>query len=320
MSLRRGITLLLAALIALGLFAYIYFYGTPLSTPAGRPAGEQVDVTLPEHTDDRTLRIGWTAWADAEVITTLAETLLEQHLDYQVERVMTDIGIQYQAVADGDLDIMLMGWLPQTHRHYWQKVQHRVTNLGPIYTGRLGWVVPAYVSEAQLASIADLRQPEVAKRLGRRIQGIDPGSGLMQSSEAAMKAYQLNDHYKLVAASGAAMTAVLDRAYRNKEWVVVTAWQPHWIFARYDLRFLQDPQQILGGRERIHAIARQGFQQDHPPAITAFFTRLYLNDDEMAALLLETQQSDVETAVQNYIREHPRRIRYWLTGKIEEEN
>ncbi|MFP3873365.1 MAG: glycine betaine ABC transporter substrate-binding protein [Thiohalophilus sp.] len=319
MNLRRGITLLLAALIALGLFAYIYFYGAPLSTPAGRPAAEQPGVTLPEQTDNRTLRIGWTAWADAEVVTTLVETLLEEHLDYEVERVMTDIGIQYQAVADGDLDIMLMGWLPQTHRHYWQKVRHRVTNLGPIYTGRLGWVVPAYVPEAQLAAISDLRQPEVAKRLDGRIQGIDPGSGLMQSSEAAVKAYQLDDQYKLVAASGAAMTAVLDRAYRNKEWVVVTAWQPHWIFARYDLRFLQDSRQLLGGRERIHAIARQGFQQDHPPEITGFFTRLYLNDDEMAELLLETQDSDVETAVQDYIREHPRRIRYWLSGEIEEE-
>jgi len=39
----------------------------------------------------------------------------------------------------------------------------------------------------------------------------------------------------------------------------------------------------------------------------------------MAALLLDTQQSDVETAVQKYIGEHPRRVRYWLSGDIEEE-
>ncbi|TDX99978.1 glycine betaine ABC transporter substrate-binding protein [Thiohalophilus thiocyanatoxydans] len=319
MSLRRGITLLLAALIAFGLFAYIYTYDTPLTTPAGRSAEErQQAVTAAGQSEERTLRIGWTAWADAEVVTTLVKTLLEQHLDYEVERVMTDIGIQYQAVADGDLDLMLMGWLPQTHRNYWEKVQHRVTNLGPIYTGRLGWVVPDYVPESELASLEDLRQDEVAKRLNRRIQGIDPGSGLMQSSEQAVKAYQLDDQYQLVAASGAAMTAVLDRAYRNQEWVVVTAWQPHWIFASYELRFLQDPRQILGGRERIHAIARQGFQQDYPPALTGFFTRFYLNDAELAELLLDSQEHDVDTAVRRYIDAHPKRIRYWLSGEIDE--
>jgi glycine betaine/proline transport system substrate-binding protein len=247
----------------------------------------------------------------------MAQQLLEQRMGYRVERVMTDIGIQYQAVAKGDLDIMLMAWLPLTHSNYWKKVRDRVVNLGPIYMGRLGWVVPDYVPRQQLESIEDLNKPEVARRIGQRIQGIDPGSGLMQASERAMRAYGLKK-LNLVSASGAAMTAVLDRAYRNKQWVVVTAWQPHWIFARYQLRFLDDPKRVLGGQERIHAIARQGFEEDFPPMITGFFTRFYLPDDELAALLLDSQTDTVNQAVARYINRHPRRIRYWLTGKIDE--
>ena len=315
-SVWRTVSGIFAVALAAGLLGYLYVYGTSLSSSAPQPGTAQSAGSGPQ-AQQRTLRIGWTAWADAEVVTTLVENLLEQRLNFKVDRVMTDIGIQYQAVAEGDLDIMLMAWLPLTHRNYWKKVQLRVTNLGPIYTGRLGWVVPDYIPENELASLADLKKPAMAKRLSHRIQGIDPGSGLMQSSEAAMQAYAL-DEYKLVAASGAAMTAVLDRAYRNREWVVVTAWQPHWIFARYDLRFLEDPKLVLGGRERVHAIARQGFQQDFPQEITAFFTRLYLNDREMASLLLESQQDGVDVAVERYIQEHPRRINYWLSGEIEE--
>jgi glycine betaine/proline transport system substrate-binding protein len=207
--------------------------------------------------------------------------------------------------------------LPQTHRNYWRKVRDRVVNLGPLYMGRLGWVVPGYIPKSQLNSIADLNKPEVARKIGNKIQGIDPGSGLMQASERAMKAYQL-DKLKLVSASGAAMTAVLDRAYRQNKWVVVTAWQPHWIFARYKLRFLQDPKAILGGEERIHAIARQGFQQDFPSEVTRFFSRLYLPDDELAAVLLDSQNMGADKAVDHYIETHPKRVNYWLTGKLDE--
>lgn len=315
----RWLGLVIAAVVVAGLFTYIYRYGPQLAGQVSPAApGTTTASAAPEspHTT-RTLRIGWTAWADAEVVTTLAEKLLEQRMGYKVDRVMADIGIQYQAVADGNLDIMLMAWLPLTHHNYWQKVRDRVVNLGPIYMGRLGWVVPDYIPQSRLSSIADLKQPDVAAKIGHRIQGIDPGSGLMQASEKAMKEYQL-DNLKLVSASGAAMTAVLDRAYRQKEWVVVTGWQPHWIFARYHLRFLEDPKGVLGGEERIHAIARQGFQQDFPSEVTAFFTRLYLPNNELAAILLDTQTMSVDKAVERYIRVHPKRVNYWLTGKIAE--
>ncbi|MEF8792269.1 glycine betaine ABC transporter substrate-binding protein [Thiohalorhabdus sp.] len=264
-----------------------------------------------------TLRIGWTAWSDAEVMTLMAQRLLERHTDLEVERVMTDIGVQYQGVANGDLDIMLMGWLPVTHRNYWDQVRDEVVNLGVLYTGRLGWVAPSYVPEEQVSSLTDLADPEVAKRMGGKVQGIDPGSGLMQASEEAMEAYNLQE-LELVASSSAAMTAVLDRAIRNGEWVVVTAWQPHWIFASYDLRFLDDPKRVLGREERVHALAREGFQADFPPAVTGFFSRLHVPREELAAILLEVQQTSVGEAVDRYIETHPRRVRYWLTGAVEE--
>ena len=310
-----------AVLAAAAVFAYLINCGPALTGgdqrgPAARPGGV-AEAPAAREGAERTLRIGWTAWSDAEVLTLLAQRLLERHTDLEVERVMTDIGIQYQGVANGDLDVMLMAWLPVTHRNYWEKVRHRVVNLGVLYTGRLGWVVPAYVPEDAVASLADLANPAVAERFGGKIQGIDPGSGLMQASERAMAAYGL-DAMKLVSSSSAAMTAVLDRAIRNREWVVVTAWRPHWVFARYDLRFLADPKGILGGEERVHALARRGFQADFPPRVTGFFSRLRLPNDDLAEILLRMQETSAEEAVAHYIATHPRRVRYWLTGAVEE--
>ena len=121
---------------------------------------------------------------------------------------MADIGIQYQSVARGDLDLMLMAWLPGTHRDYWSRIRDRVLDLGPMYSGRLGWIVPDYVPETVLNSIEQLKDPDLATRFANRVQGIDPGSGLNQASLEALKRYGLKD-VDLVASSSAAMAAVL---------------------------------------------------------------------------------------------------------------
>ena len=53
------------------------------------------------------------------------------------------------------------------------------------------------------------------------------------------------------------MTAALRRAARRDEWIVVTGWSPHWMFAKWKLRYLEDPKGVLGGLERVHALEAQ---------------------------------------------------------------
>jgi glycine betaine/proline transport system substrate-binding protein len=265
-------------------------------------------------TGSEMIRLGWTAWADAELISLMAQTLIQEHFDVPVERVMADIGIQFQSVARGDLDLMLMAWLPRTHKEYWQRTRDQVQDLGPMYTGRLGLVVPDYVPESEVGSVSDLANPEIAARFGNRIQGIDPGSGLNQASEEALEAYQLND-MQLVAANSSAMAAVLAQAIKEERWTVAASWTPHWMFARHRLRFLEDPLGIYGGTERIHAVARQGFDRRYPE-IAAFLSRFELSEDELAAVMLEAQESSPQQAVDRFLVEHPERVSYWLTGTI----
>ena len=271
-----------------------------------------------DNEEHQLIRIGWTAWADADVVSLMAKKLIEAHYEQPVERVMADIGIQYEAVARGDIDLMLMAWLPKTHHQYWIKVRNRVLDLGTMYTGRLGWVLPNYVPEQEISTIGDLAEPKIGDQISNKVQGIDPGSGLMQASEKAFQVYELSD-LKLVSASGAAMTAVLDRAIRDNQWVVVTGWTPHWMFARYQLRFLEDPKRVFGGLEGIHAIARMGLDQDHPKVV-AFLSRFHLPDDQLAALLLAAQESSPEQAVNNYLDANPSRVDYWMNGTIKEPN
>jgi len=261
-----------------------------------------------------TLRLGWSPWADAEVVSLIAQSVIQQAYDVNVERVLADIGIQYASLARGDLDLMLMAWLPLTHRDYYRRVRERVVDFGSMYSGRLGWVVPDYVPESELSSIPDLRDPSLAARFENRVQGIDPGSGLNQASALALKTYLLKN-LELVSSSSAAMTAVLDQAIRQQRWVIVTSWTPHWMFARYRLRFLQDPERVFGGIEWIHALGRPQLDLEMQD-VAGFLTRFHLPDQEMSDLLLQANDRTAEAAVEDYIASHQARVRYWITGEI----
>ena len=264
---------------------------------------------------DDTIEIGWTAWSDAEFVTKLASRLINENTDHTVELVQTDIAPQYQGIETGDIDAMMMAWLPATHEDYYEEVASNVENLGVLYNGaRLGWVVPDYVPESQLSSLSDLSNESVREELDGRITGIDPGAGLTQLSESAIEEYGL-DGYNLQTSSGAGMTAALDRATNREEWIVVTGWSPHWKFGAYDLRYLEDSQGVLGGPERVHVLAREGFDADYPQ-ISQVLRRMYLSLDELQGYMFEARESSYDEAISQFIDENPDQVNYWLTGEF----
>lgn len=75
-----------------------------------------------------------------------------------------------------------------------------------------------------------------------KIVGIEPGAGIMSATEKAVEEYGLD--YQLQDSSSAAMAASLQKAINNKEWIVVTGWTPHWKFAKWDLKYLDDPKKF----------------------------------------------------------------------------
>lgn len=258
------------------------------------------------------IRIGWTAWSDAEVVTNIAKLVLEQRLGQKVELVMTDVALQYAALQRGQIDLMLMAWLPGTHKSYWEKVKNDIEDLGVLYSdARLGWAVPAEIPVSTVRTIEDLKKPDVQEKLGGRIQGIDAGAGLMKLSEAALKTYGLD--YKLLTASDAAMVSALDRAIQRKQWIVVTTWSPHWMFSQYKLRYLEDPKQALGGSESIHALARKGFSTDFPKA-AAFVRNMKMPLSDLEAVMLKARDSSAAKEAAAYVAARGDVVNRWLAG------
>lgn len=268
----------------------------------------------PEASADDPIVIGWTAWDDAEFVTRLAKALIEANTDHPVHLELAGIRQQYQGVANGRLDAMLMAWLPDTHARYWARYQDRLVDLGTLYRGgRLGWVVPDYIPRDRLDSIADLAEPKVAARLGHRIQGIDPGAGLMQSSEEALKRYGLTDQYQLVPADAHAMSKALARAEAKHNWIVVTGWTPHWIFGKWPLRFLKDPKNALGSPQHIDVLVREGFREDYP-RVAAILAAIDLPLVELQNAMFDAENNGYPAAIQHFMDQHADQVAHWVAA------
>lgn len=263
----------------------------------------------PNAGDGKPVRLAYVEWDCATASTHLAKAVIEDKLGRKVEVLPVSAAAMWMAVASGDVDGMVTAWLPVTHGDYLKKVEGKVKDLGPLVGGaRLGWAVPDYVP---LKSIEELKAN--ADKFKGKIIGIDPGSGLMKLSEKAMQEYGLNK-LTLVEGSGATMTAALDDAIRRKEWIVVTAWSPHWMFGRWKLHYLDDPKKVLGEEERIHTVVRNGLDKDMPE-VYAFLDRFrYADANQLETLMAWNQEkgADLMANARRFMKEHPELVREWL--------
>lgn len=260
------------------------------------------------------IRIYVDEYAEGQVMSHVARKVIESEYGIPVEFKNVAVGPAFLGVAQDERSLFLVAWLPRTHAAYMARVGDDVDNLGELFDGaRLGWAVPAYVPEDQLSSIADMNKRAVREKLGGTIQGISAGAGLMQVSEEVIDGYGL-DEYRLITASSAAMTAALKRAIDNKAWIVVTAWSPHWKWDRFDLRYLEDPEGLLGGREHVDAIASPGLAES-APEVHAMLKRMHYSLEQINTMLVNAEETSYEAAAQKFIDTHPQVIAEWTGGK-----
>lgn len=146
-----------------------------------------------------------------------------------------------------------------------------------------------------------------------KIVGIEPGAGIMSATEAAIEEYGLD--YQLQDSSSAAMAASLKKAIDNEEWIVVTGWTPHWKFAQWDLKYLDDPKEVYGGEEHIATIARTGLASDNPE-VHEMLDKFYWAPADMEAVMLDIQDGMTpDEAADKWIQDNQDRVNEWLPAQ-----
>ncbi|WP_317136449.1 glycine betaine ABC transporter substrate-binding protein [Methanochimaera problematica] len=143
-----------------------------------------------------------------------------------------------------------------------------------------------------------------------KIIGIEPGAGIMIHTEEAIDTYGLD--YTLVSSSSAGMASELTKAIKEEKWIVVTGWTPHWMFARYDLKYLDDPKGVYGGEEYIGTLARKDLKADKP-GLYSILERFNWKAEDMESVMLSIEEGKKDTeAAQEWIDNNQETVSGWI--------
>ncbi|MGO1772163.1 glycine betaine ABC transporter substrate-binding protein [Halomonas sp. AOP35-4E-18] len=269
-------------------------------------AGVAVSSAAQAEEEKGTVNLAYVEWSSEVASTNVIAAVLEQ-AGYEVDLTSLSAAAMFQALSTGDADAIVAAWLPTTHADYMERVGENTEDLGVNLDGtKLGLVVPEYTD---IDSIADLN--DNADKFNGEIIGIDPGAGLMALSEEVVDSYDLD--LDLRSGSGATMTAALASAINNEEDIVVTSWTPHWMFARFDLKYLDDPENVYGGAEQIHTVVRQDLEDDMPEAY-AILDAFEWTPEQMGEVMLMNQEdgSDPYENAKQWVEDNQDVVAEWL--------
>jgi len=253
--------------------------------------------------NSKDVNLAYVEW-DTEIASTHVVGQVLEDLGYNVTLTPLDNAIMWEAVSKGEADGMVAAWLPNTHAPQYEKYKDDLDELGENLAGaKIGLVVPSYMD---VNSIEDLKN-----QADHTITGIEPGAGITAATEKALDEYDNLADWNLITSSSGAMTTSLAKAIKNKEDIVVTGWSPHWKFAKYDLKYLEDSKGIYGGEETINTFVRKELKEDQPDVYSVLDNFHWTSEDLESVMLEIMDGKDPKQAAKDWVEANADKVAEW---------
>lgn len=155
----------------------------------------------------------------------------------------------------------------------------------------------------------------ISEQMGYKITGLEPGAGQTEMNEKVLVAYENLAGWEQEMSSTGAMLSAVDDAIKNNEPIMFTAWSPHYMFAKWDLKFLEDPEGIFGEEQEVLTIVRKGLKEDKPAAYS-ILDKIYweVSDIETALLTSFEEELEMDALAQRWVEENPEAVAAWTEG------
>ena len=244
-------------------------------------------------------------WGEGIAFTHLAQVALEDK-GYEVEIINLEPGLIYGELSKDNAkgDVFLDAWLPNTHAPYWEDYGDNLVKLGESFSnGTTGIVVPSYVT---INSITEMN--DHVEEFDGEIIGIGSGAGIHANTIKAIEEYNLD--FEQITSSGPAMVASLDKAVANDEWIVITGWKPHFMWANFDIKYLEDPKGIYP-KDVCAIVSRTGFEEDLPEA-AQFFKNFNLREAQLYSLMGSIDMEGEEAGAKRWYDANKDMVNGWF--------
>jgi glycine betaine/proline transport system substrate-binding protein len=264
------------------------------------------------------VRMADPGWTDIDATNAVAGVLLKA-LGYQQNVSNLSVPITYQGLKKGQIDVFLGNWMPAqgplvkpfVDDHSIDVLHANLTN------AKFTLAVPDYVAAAGVHSFADLVKH--ADQFNGKIYGIEPGAPANQNIKKMIsdKAFGLGD-WKLVESSETGMLTQVERAVRDKQWIVFLAWEPHLMNTKFHLTYLSGGDAYFGpnyGGATVNTVTRAGFA-GQCTNVAKLFQQMTFNVDMENQIIANVLQNkvDLNAAAVTALKGNPEVLNTWLKG------
>ena len=168
-------------------------------------------------------------------------------------------------------------------------------------------------SEKEKTDTSDVNYSEA---IDYTITGIEPGAGISVATEKALEEYDSLKGWEVQLASTAAMLVELDQAIEKEEPIIVTGWNPHWMFSKHpEMKYLEDPKGIYGGEETISTLVTPDLKDSKPNAYKVL-DQFEWDIEDMEDIMYEAAENDtdIEDVAKQWVADNEDKTAMWIEG------
>ena len=258
---------------------------------------KKISVITKELDRFRFIKIAQTDYDEHVIQVEIFKQVVQKKLGLALEGIKVPSTEIFRSVAEEKVDATVAPWMPAEEVSF-KKYASNLEDLGANLHGcKSGLVVPDYVT---IDRIEDLKQ--YAANFENKIYSVQRATSLGTLLPKVIASYGLG--FTIDYGDEMSVMDALERKIKKKEWVVITGWQPHWMFGTHSLKFLNDGKQIFLKDQYCATLGRKNLKQDLPE-----FYQI-LKDFKLdihginQALNNIYQGMTVEAAAQEYIEKH----------------
>ena len=262
------------------------------------------------------VRMANPGWTDIDATNAMAGVVLKA-LGYQQNVSNLSVPITYQGLKRGQIDAFLGNWMPAQGPLVKPFVDEKsIDVLHPnLSNAKFTLAVPDYVAAAGVHSFADLQKN--SSKFDSKIYGIEPGAPANQNIRKMVdeKGFGL-DGWKLVESSETGMLTQVERAVRDKKWIVFLAWEPHLMNTKFHLTYLDGGDKYFGpnyGGATVNTVARTGYVAQCPN-VGRLLKQMTFNVDLENGVIAEVldKKTSVDAAAAEALKRNPELVKSWL--------
>jgi glycine betaine/proline transport system substrate-binding protein len=264
----------------------------------------------------KAVRFADVGWTEIQVISEIASSMVTA-LGYTGEVKTLSVPVTFASLKSKDVDIFFGNWMPsQTAdiKTYLddKSVEQIAVNLeGAGY----GIVVPQYVADAGVKSLADLAANK--DKFAGKMFGIESGNDGNRIMQGFIDDAKNNlAGWTVVESSEAGMLTEAEKAMKNNEWIVFLGWTPHPVMGDMKLHYLSGVESAGFGSATVYTNARAGWAAECSNAAKLVsnmkFTLPMVGGSIMSPVLKDGK--DPKAVAVEWIKGNPDTVGKWLEG------